>query len=332
MDDILKTLEPVEARLNPGKFKDPDRTLKGETRAFVPPLGLETLWINTGTICNIECQNCYIESSPSNDRLAFIRVEDVRPFFDEIETLGLQTGQIGLTGGEPFINPQTLFIIGEALTRGFEVLVLTNAMRPMMLPRNQQGLLRINEQFGDRLTLRISLDHYTAELHDQERGAGSFAIALEGLRWLSDNGFKIDIAGRTLWPEDETHERAGYDPLFKAEGLTINANDPTHLMLFPEMDAGRDVPEITVDCWKILGKDPADMMCATSRMVVKRKGAEHPVVLPCTLLTDDPQFDMGASLMAAAKADGGSFCHGAVKLNHPFCAEFCVLGGATCSA
>ena len=54
------------------KFTDPDRTAKGEERAQVPLSQLDTLWFNTGTLCNIECVNCYIESSPTNDRLSYI--------------------------------------------------------------------------------------------------------------------------------------------------------------------------------------------------------------------------------------------------------------------
>ena len=40
-------------------------------------------------------------------------------------------------------------------------------------------------------------------------------------------------------------------------------------------------------------------MCASSRMVVKRKGAEKPAVLACTLLPYDEQFEMGATLEEA---------------------------------
>ncbi|MFO0160527.1 MAG: radical SAM protein, partial [Alphaproteobacteria bacterium] len=51
------------------KFQDPFVTAKGERRATVALKGLQTLWINTGTLCNITCANCYIESSPRNDAL-----------------------------------------------------------------------------------------------------------------------------------------------------------------------------------------------------------------------------------------------------------------------
>jgi hypothetical protein len=91
------------------------------------------------------------------------------------------------------------------------------------------------------------------------------------------------------------------------------------------------VPEITTRCWGILHKSPDSMMCATSRMVVKRKGAARPSVVPCTLLPYEAQFDMGATLTEAGRADGGMFAAGAVKLCHPHCSTFCVLGGGSCS-
>jgi hypothetical protein len=87
------------------------------------------------------------------------------------------------------------------------------------------------------------------------------------------------------------------------------------------MDATLDVPEITTACWEMLGVSPDAMMCATSRMVVKEKGAT-PKVMPCTLLPYDSAFDMGPDLASSI---------GAVPLNHPHCARFCVLGGGSCS-
>jgi hypothetical protein len=104
--------------------------------------------------------------------------------------------------------------------------------------------------------------------------------------------------------------------------IAVDALDPVRLMLFPEMDPGRDVPEITTACWGILQKSPNEVMCASARMVVKRKGAEAPAVLACTLIPYDPRFELGRTLKQAS---------GAVPLNHPYCASFCVLGGAACS-
>jgi len=64
-------------------------------------------------------------------------------------------------------------------------------------------------------------------------------------------------------------------------------------------------------------------MCASSRMVVKRKGASKPALLACTLLAYDEAFELGPDLKDAERP---------IKLNHPRCAKFCVLGGGSCTA
>jgi len=314
------------------KFADPDRTAAGERRARVALEALRTLWINTGSLCNITCRNCYIESSPENDRLAYITRAETARYLDEIARDRWPVTEIAFTGGEPFMNPDMLGMLEDVLGRGFSALVLTNAMQPMLRPRIKQGLLALRDAYGDRLTLRVSLDHYTKTLHEEERGPGTFDRTVEGIDWLAAHGFSLALAGRTCWDESEPDARAGYAALIAARGWPVEAADPLALVLFPEMDATADVPEITEDCWGILGKSPNDVMCASSRMVVKRRGADAPVVLPCTLLAYDPAFEMGATLADAAKADGGMFDHGAVKLCHPHCAKFCVLGGGACSA
>jgi len=310
-------------RLDPAKFRDPDRTANGERRARVDFRALETLWLNTGTLCNIACANCYIRSSPTNDALVYLTAADAASYLDELESLRLGPIEIGFTGGEPFLNPHMPDMLADALGRGHRALVLTNAMRPMMRPRVRERLRRLNERHGDRLTLRVSVDHYSRAVHDGERGEGAFEATLDGMRWLRGHGFRIDVAGRRLTGESDAEARAGFARLFAAEALPVPAGDPARLVVFPEMDDTADAPEITTACWDILGVEPADMMCATSRMVVRRKGADAPAVIACTLTPDAADFELSATL-------AGSFRP--VALNHPHCARFCVLGGASCSA
>jgi uncharacterized Fe-S cluster-containing radical SAM superfamily protein len=303
----------------PAKFQDPDWTADGERRAHVALKQLRTLWINTGTLCNLACANCYIESSPKNDRLVYIAAGEVARYLDELDAW--RTGEeVGFTGGEPFMNPEIMPMLRDALERGYRVLVLTNAMKPML--KHKSALLDLNERFGDRLTLRISVDHYSREWHEDERGPNSWPPMIEGLRWLAENGFHMDVAGRTRWGECEQDLRDGYRKLFAELGVPVDADDPRALMLFPEMDPQAEVPEISEGCWSKVGKTPDDVMCASSRMVIKRKGAARPSVVACTLLPYDPEFELGETLEEAAKT---------VTLNHPHCAKFCVLGGGSCS-
>ncbi|WP_170328806.1 radical SAM protein [Ruegeria arenilitoris] len=316
----MKDNAPQSANI--GKFQDKLVTADGQTRASVSLNNPQTLWFNTGTLCNIECVNCYIDSSPTNDALVYITADEVRDYLDQIEDRTWQVHEIGFTGGEPFMNPEMIDMTRACLERGYEVLILTNAMQPMMRRRVQDGLVELQRDFGDKLTLRISVDHYRPELHDEERGKGSFAKTLTGMEWLRDHGFNMAVAGRTVWGDSDADSRVGYGTFFAEHGFKIDAQNPGQTVLFPEMDETVEVPEITTACWGILNKSPDAVMCASARMVVKRKGADRPAVLACTLLPYAPEFEMGNTL-AEAEAD--------VHLNHPHCAKFCVLGGASCS-
>jgi sulfatase maturation enzyme AslB (radical SAM superfamily) len=298
---------PIDA----AKFQNPDLTVDNQPRARVSLGRLETLWLNTGTLCNLACPSCYIESSPRNDALAYLRLAEAEAYLDEARLLGTET--IGFTGGEPFMNPDMLAMMGAALCRGFALLVLTNAMRPMR--RHAAELAGLAATWPGRTVMRVSLDDPDPAIHDAERGPGAWRRAVDGLVWLQRAGFRVAVAGRQQG--DQGAARAAYERLFEELGLSVD-----HLVLFPTMDAAADVPEISEGCWEITGVSPSDLMCATSRMVVRPKGAAGPHVVACTLLPHDPGFALGATLAAASRA---------VALNHPHCARFCVLGGASCS-
>lgn len=304
------------------KFQNPLVTANGEERAQVTLSNPRTLWFNTGTLCNITCVNCYIESSPKNDSLVYITADEVSDYQEQLTARNWGVREIAFTGGEPFMNPQIIEILRRSLAAGYEVLVLTNAMQPMMRKSIQEGLSALISEYKDKLTLRISLDHYNPDQHDEIRGKGSFERTIVGMKWLSQHGAQIASAGRKLWGETDREARAGYGALFKEHGFNIDSTDPSACVLFPEMSENADVPEITTACWDILNVSPDNMMCASSRMVVKRRGAEKPAVLACTLLAYDREFELGETLEDAEKS---------VRLNHRNCAKFCVLGGASCS-
>jgi len=320
--DIMKDLDTSLPLANLGKFQDPKRTATGEARATVALTDPQTLWFNTGTLCNITCVNCYIDSSPTNDALAYLTVAEVESYLNELDGLKWGLREIAFTGGEPFMNPDMIAMARAALVRGYDVLVLTNAMQPMQRPHVKAGLVALEHDFPGKLTLRVSLDHWSEANHDEMRGAGSFQKTLAGMDWARDAGLTLAVAARSLWHETDQDARTGFARLFAENDYKIDAYNPGKTVIFPEMDMSVEVPEITTACWDILNKSPRDVMCASSRMVIKRKGAA-PSVVACTLLPYAADFELGATLREAS---------GEVALNHPHCAKFCVLGGASCSA
>jgi len=287
--------------------------LEARRSAEPPPVQrlerLESLWVNTGTLCNLACEKCFMESTPTNDSLAYMPLAALKNLLCEAPD---SVWEVGFTGGEPFMNPDIILLLEATLKAGKSALVLTNAMRPMQ--RHGEALRRLIIEYPEKLRLRVSLDHYEAGRHDALRGEKSFAASLAGLSFLAMAGAKISVAARTPWGETEAMMRAGFAALFAAEGFGLDARNPAHLLLFPEMDSLSPAEPVTADA---VAAVPADkpLMCATSRMAVLRKGANAIEITPCTLLPDRGLADFGD----------------AVTLDHPHCARFCVYGGASCA-
>jgi molybdenum cofactor biosynthesis enzyme MoaA len=299
------------------KFKDQKVTADGSNRAFIEARNIKTLWFNTGTLCNIECKNCYIESSPKNDSLAYLTFEEVKSFIDEAIDKNLGTNEIGFTGGEPFMNKYIMKMIDYSLRKRLKVLVLSNAMKPML--NRTKELIKLNHS---NLTIRVSIDHYEKEKHEEIRGKNTYDVMLQGLKWLNENNFNYTLATRLLWNEKEEDLRKNFGTFIKNNNLRLDTNSPKELVTFAEMDEKIDTPEITTSCWDILNKDPNDVMCSWSRMVVRKKNSKNPSVIACTLLPYADEFDLGETLTNSLQK---------IYLNHKHCSKFCVLGGSSCS-
>ena len=170
--------------------------------------------------------------------------------------------------------------------------------------------------------MRVSLDHYTAGRHEEERGRRHFgADASTGLRLAgAATASRSPSPGRTMWGEDRGSERAGYAPAVRRNTASpIDAADPAGWCCSRRWTSSVDVPEITTACWGILGKSPADVMCALAhggeaqgRGAAGRAGV-HAAAVRCRSSRWARRWRRPAR---------------AVPLNHPHCAKFCVLGGA----
>lgn len=292
------------------------RTQTGEPRGHVDFQRLKELWIHTGTACNLACPFCLEGSRPGDDRLNAMKLDDLRGYLDEAVELGVE--QFSFTGGEPFVIKGFIDILRSASARR-PCFVLTNATDPL-LRRTHQLLPLKNQPFPIRF--RVSLDYPDAERHDMDRGPGSFAKALAGIRWLHDNGFDVSIARQMDPDEDHAVVEARFREIFATEGL------PEHLAFTAFPDFGTpgsedQTPEVTASC---MAKYPtaesqAHFMCSYSRMLVKENGQVK--VYACTLVDDDPDYGRTGSLRDSLETR--------VMLRHHRCFS-CYRFGASCSA
>lgn len=143
------------------------------------------LWLYTNFNCNLACDYCCVRSGPTVDARR-LDPQTVEAAVAEAATLGFR--QVFITGGEPFLHPQIGAII-ESCARRLPTTVLTNAM---VLQGSRRKTLEALPR--DRVTIQVSLDSPTPELHDQHRGAGSWQRAREGIDLVRSLGFRVRIA------------------------------------------------------------------------------------------------------------------------------------------
>lgn len=264
-------------------------TASGEPRGYIQPHALDELWFHTGTACNLECPFCLEGSKPGDNRLNRIVLADAKPFMDEAVTLGVR--QFSFTGGEPFIVKDFVNILLYASARR-PCLVLTNGTDPVL-----KRLHHIERLIGSKhpVSFRVSIDYIDQQRHDKGRGRGNFIKAIKGLQNLHRMGFAVSIARQRDVDEDTTEVDAKFRALLAANDLPADLR----IVSFPDFDipaARPDVPEVTEDCMTRYQTEQSrrEFMCAFSKMVVKRNGQMR--VYACTLVDDDPEYDLGGSL------------------------------------
>lgn len=292
------------------------RTPDGTPRGYIQPALLRELWFNTGTACNLACPFCLEGSKPGDHRLQQVSFADVQPFVDEAMALGVE--QFSFTGGEPFINKDIFDILQYALARR-PCLVLTNGTRPVK--KRWDDILALREA-PHPMRFRISLDVPDPERHDAGRGAGNFALALETLARLHEAGFGVSIA-RHMEPDEDT---AAVEAAFRAHFRRVGVPEDINQVAFPDFylpsTHPSGVPHITTDCMTRYQSEAsrAAFMCNFSKMLVKIDGRMR--VYACTLVDDDPDYDLGGTLTAAMARR--------VMLRHHRCFS-CFRYGASCS-
>ncbi len=282
---------------------------------------LDDLWFMVGSRCNLTCTHCYVDSSPYNDTLEQMTVDDVRGFIEEATDFGLR--HVYFTGGEPFINRDIIPMIRLALQHA-DCTVLTNATAPIV--RHVPSLSALADQGDRRLTLRASLDHFEEAEHDAIRGDGSFRRTVRNVRLLSEAGLPVIVTASAIvygtepTTDDEFHER--FQALF--DGLSIEVKIlPFTLEMganLRRIQAPSKAVFISEDCMERPGVLMDMFQCHNGRTVQKIRG--RMAVYPCPIIYDDARFELGGTL-------DDSFSR--VTLAHKACYDFCYNCGGSCT-
>lgn len=190
----------------------PLQVRKGSAEIEPEPVPLGTrLWLYSNFDCNLACDYCCARSSP---RAVARRmpVSMARAVVAEFVSDGGR--EVMVTGGEPFLHPELAGIV-DAVTEFLPVTILTNAM--VVGSGSRRRMLESLDR--QRVTLQISLDSATPELHDRHRGEGSFERARAGIALARSLGFRVRIAA-TIDAADAAEETALRE-LFDAEAIPV---------------------------------------------------------------------------------------------------------------
>ena len=290
-------------------------TASGQPRGYIDAHALDELWFHTGTACNLSCPFCLEGSVPGDTRLDRITLADAKPLMDEAMTLNVK--QFSFTGGEPFIVKDFVNILSYASSLR-PCLVLTNGTDPVLKRLSHIETLRGSTH---PISFRISIDWPDAARHDAGRGTGNFDKAFQGIRALHRLGFNVSIA-RQMETDEDSNE---VDEKFRRLMRHYEVPDDCRIVAFPDFDvpdSNREVPDVTEDCMTRYQTETTrrEFMCAFSKMVIKKNG--HMRVYACTLVDDDPDYDMGPTLTKAQNER--------VKMRHQRCYS-CFAFGSSCS-
>jgi hypothetical protein len=171
------------------------------------------------------------------------------------------------------------------------------------------------------LGFRVSFDYPDANKHDAGRGQGNFTLSWKTISWLHKNGFPVSIARRRTKGENSKKADKNYHKYLKQAGLPLD----TRIVSFPDFLAPGTlarVPHITEHCMTRYHTEESrgQFMCSFSKMIVKKDGQMR--VYACTLVDDDPDYDLGGSLKESKDTR--------VMLKHHRCYS-CFAQGSSCS-
>lgn len=161
-----------------------------ERPAHALPVRVQSLFFHLTDVCNITCTHCYRASGPFRpEEGAELSRERIFELVDELVELGGQ--KITFTGGEPLVRRDCLEILRYAGAR-VKLTLLTNAM--LIDERVARALAELP------ISVQVSLDGSTAEVHDAIRGRGGFEGTLRGIAYLKAAGLgpKMSISASVL--------------------------------------------------------------------------------------------------------------------------------------
>jgi radical SAM/Cys-rich protein len=189
-------------------------------------VGLETLQVNLGYLCNQACLHCHVNAGPKRTEIMERQTaDDVIRFMDHSSVRVLD-----LTGGAPELNPHFRLLVEAARQRGLDVIDRCN-LTVLLEPGQQETAAFLAE---NRVKVVASLPCYIKENVDAQRGDGTFESSLSVLHQLNEigygragSGLVLDLVynpqGPVLPPAQQQLEKDYKQHLEETYGVSFNS-------------------------------------------------------------------------------------------------------------
>lgn len=202
---------------------------------------LESIQMNLGLQCNLECQHCHVGASPR-------RLEQMTwSTMEQVLSLVTRSGcrMVDLTGGAPELNPHFRRLVHTLRAEDVAVQVRTN-LTVLMEPEQAD---MVDFFHAHHVSLVASMPCYLEPNVDAQRGEGVHARAITVLRTLNNLGYGIEPervlnlvynpAGAKLPPNQSVLEADYRRELRQRFGLEF-----THLLTITNMPIGRFMADL----------------------------------------------------------------------------------------
>ncbi len=186
---------------------------------------LQTLQVNLGYRCNLQCLHCHVNAGPK--RTEAMGRETIDQLLILIDRYNLKT--LDLTGGAPELNDQFRYLVSEARKR--QLTVIDRCNLTILHAPGQASLAAFLAQ--QQVEVVASLPCYLEDNVDAQRGKGTFADSIQGLLKLNALGYGVDGSplrlnlvynpqAAVLPPPQASLEQAYKEALWQRYGIRFN--------------------------------------------------------------------------------------------------------------
>ncbi len=124
--------------------------------------------------CNMNCEHC----RANVEKRIFMPVEKIRKILQFANRNIDDEFNLTLSGGEPFLHPNIVEIIGTGIEYGYKEIVITTNGSLI----SEELVREIDSISNGTVTIQVSLDSVDAQIHDSLRGyEGAYEKAINGL-------------------------------------------------------------------------------------------------------------------------------------------------------